>query len=165
MAKNRLRMTVDRVRAATDTIRSLGAGRVLVGIPAANALRTPEPGEDPGVNNALLGYVHQNGSPAKNIPARPFLPEGVRDVQEQIADTLEAAARKQLSGRGEAADVTLHKVGLIAQAGVRKRLVDGPFVPLAPKTLAARRRKGRTGTKPLNDTGQLRNAINYVVEE
>lgn len=158
-------MTLDRVRAATDKIRELGAGRVLVGIPAEHALRKPEPGEDPGVNNALLGYVHQNGSPAKNIPARPFLPEGVREGQERIADVLEGAARNTLAGRGAPADVTLHKVGLIAQAAVRAKITEGPFAPLAPKTLAKRRKKGRTGERPLIDTGQLRNAINYVVQE
>jgi hypothetical protein len=37
------------------------------------------------------------------------------------------------------------------------------FAPLAAATLAARRRKGRTGTKPLIDTGQLRRAITYVL--
>lgn len=156
---------MDRVNQATAKIRELGAGRVLVGIPAENALRKPEPGEPAKVNNALLGYIHQNGSPAKNIPARPFLPEGVRNAQEEIADVLESDIRKTLSGRGGSSDQTLNKVGLIAQAAVRKKITDGPFVPLAPKTLAKRRKKGRTGTKPLIDTAQLRTSINYVVRD
>jgi hypothetical protein len=32
-------------------------------------------------------------------------------------------------------------------------------------TLERRRAKGRTGTKPLIDTGQLRNAITYVLRK
>ena len=134
MATN-LRMTLDRVKAATASIRSLGGSRVLVGIPSETALRKPEPGEPPNVNNAMLGFIHQNGSPARNIPARPFLPEGVSDAQKEIADVLESAARATLAGRGSSTDTALHKVGLIAQAAVRKRITDGPFVPLAPKTL------------------------------
>jgi hypothetical protein len=158
-------MTMDRVGRTTALIRSLGKDRVLVGIPAENALRKPEPGEDPGVNNAMLGFVHENGSPAKNIPARPFLIPGVQDAREEIGKRLESSARATLSGKTTDADRTLNAVGLIAVNAVRKRIVDGPFTPLKPKTLAARRRKGRTGTKPLIDTGQLKGAITYVVRD
>lgn len=165
MAPKTLRMTLDRVKQATDTIRRLGAGRVLVGVPAEKAFRKPEPGEKSQPNNAMLGFIHQNGSPAKNIPARPFLPEGVRSAQKEIADVLESDMRKTLRGNTQASDQTLHKVGLIAQAAVRKKITDGPFAPLKPQTLAKRRAKGRAGTRPLIDTAQLRNSINYVVEE
>jgi hypothetical protein len=35
---------------------------------------------------------------------------------------------------------------------------------LAERTLAARKARGRTGEKPLIDTGQLRNAVTFVVQ-
>lgn len=166
MAPKNLKMTFDHAHRAIDLLRSLGRDRVLVGIPAETAFREPEPGEPPSpVNNAQLGFIHQFGSPAKNIPARPFLPEGVRDVQKPIAVALEDAARKTMAGKGASADQVLHKVGLIAQEGVKKRIKTGPFVSLHPQTLAARRRKGRKGTKPLIDTAQLLNSITYVVRD
>jgi hypothetical protein len=165
MAPRNLKLINDRVGKSLDLIRSLGRDRVLVGIPAENALRKPEPGEPREVNNAMLGFIHENGSPARNIPARPFLVPGVRDARAAIAGQLGSASRATLAGKSTDADRTLHAVGLIAQNAVRKRIVNGPFEPLKPKTLAARRRKGRTGTKPLIDTGQLKNSITYVVRD
>ena len=68
---------------------------------------------------------------------------------------------------------------------MRAKIMDGPFVPLAPATILARLRRGRpgrinssiygrgaiasdehdaaTGMRPLVDTGALRNSINYVI--
>jgi len=165
MAPRNLKVIVDRVGRTQKLIESLGGERVLVGIPAETAFREPEPGEPSQPNNAMLGFIHQFGSPARNIPARPFLPEGVRDAQDQIARVLESSARATLSGQQTDATQALHKVGLIAQEAVKKRIKSGPFVPLHPKTLAARRRKGRTGEKPLIDTAQLLNSVTYVVRD
>jgi hypothetical protein len=136
---------------------------VLVGIPASNAARDPEPGETTAATNALIGYVMEYGSPAKNIPARPFLHPGIADAREGIVVHFKKAAQLALAEKPEEISQELEKVGLIAQASVQKKIVEGPFEPLAPATLAARRARGRTGTAPLNDTGQLRRAITYVV--
>lgn len=164
MRPTNLKMTSDHLGSAMGRLRKLAAGRVLVGVPAEEAFREPDPDEKSQPNNAMLGYIHENGSPAQNIPARPFLIPGVRDARERIASSLESSARKTLAGADGSAEQDLHKVGLIAQAAVRAKITDGPFVPLHPQTLAKRKKKGRTGTKPLIDTGQLRNSINYVVE-
>lgn len=165
MASN-LKMTKDRLGDVLASMRGLAEGAVLVGIPAEDAFRKPEPGEPKDVNNAMLGYVHELGSPAKNIPARPFLIPGVRNAQEKIADLFERDIKRQLGpGGGRDMDQTLHAVGLVAQSAVRAKITDGPFVPLKPQTLSKRRAKGRTGTSPLIDTGQLKNSINYVVKD
>ena len=107
----------------------------------------------------------ENGSPAANIPARPHLIPGVRDAQGQIADVLESGVRGVLAGRDTDTDRILHRVGLTAQAAVRRKIDEGPFAPLSSVTLAKRRKRGRTGVKPLIDTAQYRNAINYVVRD
>lgn len=136
---------------------------VLVGIPAANAARDPEPGESTEATNALLGYVHEYGSPAKNIPARPFLHPGIANARADIETHMKKAGQLALRGKPEQIDQELEKVGLIAQASVQKKITDGPFEPLKPATLAARRARGREGDRPLIDTGQLRRAITYIV--
>jgi hypothetical protein len=136
---------------------------VLVGIPAANAARDPEPGEKAVATNALLGYVHEYGSPAKNIPARPFLHPGIANARADIEVHMKKAGQLALAGKSDEIGQELEKVGLIAQVSVQKKITDGPFEPLKPATLAARRRRGRTGDRPLLDTGQLRRAITYVV--
>ncbi len=136
---------------------------VLVGIPAANAARDQEPGEKTAASNALIGYVMEYGSPAQNIPARPFLHPGVADAREGIQLHMKKAGQLALRGKTDEIGQELEKVGLIAAASVQRKITDGPFEPLKPATLAARRRRGRTGDHPLIDTGQLRRAVTYVV--
>lgn len=136
---------------------------VLVGIPSANAARDPEPGEKTAATNVLLGYVHEYGSPAKNIPPRPFLHPGISDAREEIQKHMKSAGQFALQGKTEKVDQELDKVGLAAREGVVLKITNGQFQELKPATLAARRRKGRTRTKPLIDTGQMRQAITYIV--
>lgn len=138
---------------------------VLVGVPNESPKRKAE-GEAVGpMNNATLAYIHDNGSPAANIPARPFMQPGIASAKERIVSTLLAGAKANIAGNTEAIENALHKTGLIAQAQIRSKINEGIAPELAPRTLAARRARGRTGTKPLIDTGQLRNSINYVIRE
>lgn len=156
----------DRVAEVMAAVRALTTKEVLVGIPDTDAPRTEEEAEakkgEP-INNATIGYINEFGSPAANIPERPHLRPGVEDVRDRIANKLVQGAKKALDGDKEAGAKALEAVGLIAQSAVRKKIEAGPFTPLAPATLANRRARGRTGEKPLQDTGQYRNSITYVV--
>lgn len=152
-------VTIDKVPAIEKAIKDLAATRVMVGIPASKAARR----EKGAINNAALGYIHENGAPEAGIPARPFLIPGVRNAEAQITAHLKAAGEAALSGEAKRSDRELHATGLIAQAAVRAKITAGPFIALARSTLARRRARGRTGTKPLIDSGQLRNAISYVL--
>lgn len=160
-------MTVDQLGRVVKNIKQLADDRVLVGIPSTEAERNPDPadGAVSPYNNAQLGYLHENGSPVANIPARPFLIPGVEEAKPKYTRRLKAAAGAALDGDEQRVDRNLHAAGLETQAAVRGRITEGPFVPLAESTLARRRARGRTGEKPLIDTGQLRNSINYVVEK
>ena len=158
-AKDATKVVLERVKALTKS-------EVLVGIPDANAARTDEEeaakkGEP--ITNAGLGYVHEFGLPEKNIPARPFLVPGVADVKDRVAKVLGTAVKKALSGDHEAGEVALTKVGLIAETSVKSRIDEGPFAPLSPVTLAQRKRRGRTGEKPLIDTAQMQRSVTHVV--
>src|SRR5260364_229664 len=114
---------------------------VLVGIPADAPERQEE--DEPG--NAALGYLHETGSPARNIPARPFLVPGVRSAQKRINRYFEQSASAALDGHMEQVDKALHRAGLAAQNAVRAKKTEGPFKPLAESTLQARARRGRIG--------------------
>lgn len=129
---------------------------VLVGIPAGEQ-------RDDGPTNAEIGYQNEFGSPANNIPARPHLIPGVAAVQDKAVARLTQAASAAATGRMSDAERHLHAAGLIAQNSVRRTLTTAAYRPLSERTLAERRARGRTGTKPLIDTGQYRNAITYVV--
>ena len=129
---------------------------VLVGVPAGEQ-------RDDGPTNAEIGYQNEFGSPANNIPARPHLLPGVAAVQDKAAARLTQAASAAAAGRMSDAERHLHAAGLIAQNSVRRTLTTAAYRPLSERTLAERRARGRTGTRPLIDTGQYRNAITYVV--
>ena len=131
---------------------------VLVGIPAGEQ-------RDDGPTNAEIGYQNEFGSPAQNIPARPHLIPGVAAVQDKAVARLTQAASAAATGRMSDAERHLHAAGLIAQSSVRRTLTTAAYRPLSERTLAERRARGRTGTKPLIDTGQYRNSITYVVRD
>ena len=145
--------------ALPDLLRRLAAVAqrdVLVGVPAGEA-------RDDGPTNAEIGYQNEFGSPANNIPARPHLLPGVAAVQDKVAARLTQAADAAASGRVSDAERHLHAAGLLAQNSVRRTLTTTAYRPLSERTLAERRARGRTGTKPLIDTGQYRRAITYIV--
>ncbi|MGR7993838.1 hypothetical protein [Xanthobacter sp. ZOL 2024] len=147
-----------------SALRGLTHNEALVGIPAENAGREPEPGEEkPPLNNAEIGYLMEFGG--KNIPARSHLRPAIEGAKSDLAKALGSGVRSVLSGKPDAADKALHTAGMIGQNAVRNKITEGPFLPLAPLTLAKRKAKGRTGEKPLIDTGAYRNSQTYVVRK
>ena len=161
MAKKNPALEIDLVPGLLKKMKKLTSQEVLVGIPGEEG---PREDGDP-MNNATLGYLHENGSPANNIPPRPFLVTGVTGAMKAIVPELAKAANKSIDGDVRAVHKGLDRVGMIAQNAVKRKITTGPFIALKESTLLARRRKGYKGTKPLIRTGQLRNAITYVLKE
>jgi len=158
-------MTKDVMKEFRERIKYLAEQGVLVGIPEEKTSRTPEPGEKAGITNAAVGYLAEHGSPAQNIPQRAFLVPGVQDASSKAANYLGQAGRLALSGDRGSADKAFHAAGLVSASSVKAKISSGPFKKLADATLAARRRRGRTGTKPLQDTDQLLNSVTYVMRK
>ena len=149
----------------TKAMSTLEKNQVLVGIPAEKAPRTAAEAKKSGakINNAAIGYIHNFGMPSKNIPQRQFLEPGIKNADDAISVRMAKAGQGALDGKEEEVLNNMNAVGVIAASSVKSKITAGPFVPLGESTLAARRRRGRTGTKPLIDTGQLRNSISYVI--
>lgn len=131
--------------------------------------------KDGGPPNSLLGWVHERGSPAANIPARPFLRPGIEDAKDEIKDGLKAAMRAALANDVDGMNAELEKTGMIAVSSVKSKMREGPFEPLKPDTIRSRNRsRGTKGKrenetqgrniKPLINTGALRDAIDFYVE-
>ena len=155
-----LQMTVNTVPQLMAALDALENREVLVGVPEDKDARN-----DGEMTNAQIAAINNFGSPAQNIPAREFMESGVNDVRDRVERGLVKAGGAALDGNMDALDRGLEAVGLIAATSIKKRISTGPFAPLAPSTLAARRSRGRSGTKPLQDTGALRNSISYVVRK
>lgn len=161
------KVTKDDTKKVLAAIRRLSAERVLVGIPDKTAGRE-DPNSGQPISNAVIGYIQERGSPAANIPARPHLVPGVESILPKVTATYRSAGRAALSGDAEALNTAHQRVGLIAQNAVRRRITEGPFIPLSPVTLHNRKTRKvapRLGEKPLIDTGQYRRSITFVVRQ
>lgn len=183
---SRVIITKNNVNSVIAAITKLTRKQVLIGIPDANTSRQ----QTGPVTNADLGYIHEFGSPAANIPARPFLIPGVRKSLPQVMPHLYGACAAAIDGKSAVADKELVAAGLIAELSAKREINTGNFIPLKPETVAWRylqrntktRRpneerylklidqgmspadaQSATGIKPLINTGQLRNAITSVV--
>jgi hypothetical protein len=158
-----------------EAIEKLTSQEVLVGIPHG------ETRED-GMTNAELGYLHENGSPSQNIPARPVLVPALERVQGQTADLLVKAAHAALDGNPSKVDANLKRAGMVALRSVRLYFVEGTFAPLSLATIRARANRGRSGAKkylkqikagppeaglvrPLIDTAQFRKSTTYIIKK
>lgn len=152
----------DELRSVLGAIKRATRENLLVGIPYYHTAR---PGDVTGISNADLGYIHEFGAPAANIPARPALVPGVLSATKQATALMADGMSNEMAGQRGAAHISLHKAGLVAVNYVRQTITDGVSPALSEVTIERRLEKGRTGTTPLLDTGQYRNAFTYVIRK
>lgn len=145
---------------AQALVRELGK-RVVIGIPG-DSMHAAEKGEAP-ISNAVLGYRFEHGDPETNLPARPHLVPGVESIRDQAHARYQAGLKAAFLGDLAAPEKALHAIGILAVNAVQAQITEGAFAPLAERTIRGRLRRGRTGTKPLLDTGQYRRSFQYVV--
>lgn len=185
MARSRF-VVKDHTQDVLASLEELAASRVLVGIPEEKAPREDE--EDGGpINNAALGYIHENGSPSQNIPARPWLIPGADLAKPKVAKYLSKAAVGALEGDRGKMMSGLHSAGITARDEVMHYLNTADFPPLADSTLRARAQRSGSAVaaaarrelasramgnppgigeaRPLIETGQMRDAITYVITD
>lgn len=182
--KQALKVKVDNLKDLKASMLELTKREVLVGFPEDTTNRDPSAEEPEGITNAALGYIHDHGMPEQNIPARPFMIPGMNEAVPAVTTALGNMAKQALSSKGTYnVDAGYHKVGLKAQFALRRKINEGIPPPLSEVTLRRRAAKGRKGAKaelenrakgeapstqlakPLIDTGQLRNALNYVIRD
>lgn len=179
-----LKVSASSVDELREMLEMLSRKEVLVGFPEDTTARDDDSESKQDITNAALGYIHDTGMPEQNIPARPFMIPGMEDAKEAVTSQLTAIARAVLQRRGVGAiEAGFERVGLRVQSALRRKINEGIPPPLSEWTLRDRARRGRKGAmwelawraagapagtelaKPLIDTGQLRNAINYVVRD
>jgi hypothetical protein len=171
----RLTVLADGAADLEKAVRQLSSIRVAVGIPAeeerggggGSTTRTGSP-----MTNAVLGYLFEMGSPATNMPARPWLGPGVRESQGRWLPFLQQAGEAAARGDLTAMNKAFNAAGLAAVAAVKSYIQAKIPPPLAPSTIRGRfRRRGLPvpadlsdeDITPLVDTGQFINSISYVV--
>lgn len=156
-----LTVTKDFTENFKDIVKGFKRDAVLVGIPAEDSTRTG----DEQVNNATLLALNNFGSAANNIPARPVMALGIAAARDAIAEEFKNAARGALSGGLSVLAIYYNRAGIIAANSIKKVInAQEGFAPPSESTLATREAHGFKGTKALVVTGQMRNAITYVVK-
>lgn len=125
----------------------------------------------------LLG-IHSHGSPIMRIPPRPVVQpalaqEGLRsEMGDKLAEACEAAFAGDLAGTEKG----LEEAGQRGADGIREYIDRGIPPPNSPVTLSggwiynrvARKGvpvKGKSGSTPLVDTGQLRDEFDFEITE
>ena len=151
--QRRMEITHDRVDEVFRAVARLDSHAVYIGFPGETQSRS-----EGGINNPTLAYIHEHGAPGANIPARPFLEPGVENARDDILRAFEAAVRRALGGDRTALTNMLDLAGVIGVRAVQDKIMAGPFAPLQPRTIARKK-----SSRPLIDTGQLRQAVTYVV--
>lgn len=141
-------------------VNKLAKNTLLVGIPENDEGNA----DSKRPTNAMIGYINEKGSPAMNIPARPFLEPSLYEAKDEIANimrpTFQDVHIKQKKG-------TLDEAGMLAVSKVKNWIREQKgFAPISPKTFEARQRRrknGQAGDKALIDTANFINSITYVV--
>lgn len=157
-----MKVTSDFTKTFNNTIAKFKRDAVLVGIPEQDNSR-----EDGDIGNAAILAINHFGSESAHIPPRPVLTIGIKNAQDDIADQFEICAKESLTKGPSALETYYNRIGTIAANSCKRVINDQDGLkPPSPATLRARQyltKAGFKGTKALLVTGQLRNAITYVV--
>ena len=146
-----------------------------VGIPEKNSGAGRD---DKGINNVQLAYIHSQGSALMGIPARPFIEPAIEleENKEKIARQFKQAFLAALKADRDGARVALNKAGMQAEKAVKTYIGSDALAPNAPITIHGGWMmnkkshkpfyvKGKGNRPPLINTGNLRMAVTYVIEE
>lgn len=178
-----VKKVIDKELDIINSAQSIANKDVLVGVPEETSSRGGK------ITNAQLAFIHSNGSPIKNIPARPFVQPGIEKNRDLIANECGQAITSALQGNNTQLENHLKKAGMIGQNAARDIFTENNWTPLAPATIEARARrkykisefktaKGKASNQlklkkyiangsfnPLVDTGDLRKSVTYVVRD
>lgn len=113
---------------------------------------------------ATMNYGRQPGTTLDGhsygpIPARPFMTFAQEIWKETLPKVLERFVPMVLRGT-MTIDALLSRLGEAAKNSVQQAIMEGNYVPLSPKTVAA---KG--SDKPLFDTGTMVGSVTYEVRK
>ena len=130
-----------------------------------------------GRSRFLLG-IHTHGSPVMRIPPRPVVKPALsqESLHAEMADKLAEACEAAMNGDLSGTEQGLKDAGQRGADGIREYIDRGIPPPNSPVTLSggwiynrvAKKGvlvKGKSGSTPLVDTGQLRDEFDYEIME
>lgn len=103
------------------------------------------------------GFFNEFGT--KDIPERPFMRLGVKDARAELRPNMHRAAKAVMNGSTSMRQA-LGKFGVVGQGSIQDSITKLSDPPNAPSTIA---QKG--SSNPLIDTGEMRAAITWEIDE
>lgn len=94
----------------------------------------------------------------ENMPSRPFIRKSVDENESKINSFLQSTKGELVNG--ESAEQILKEIGLFHKGLMQEKITDGSYEPNAESTI---RKKG--SSKPLIDSGRMRQSVNYVIRK
>lgn len=132
-----------------EQLKASGEKAVYVGFPAE--FNENVDGSD-NFNLASLAAVLEFGN--ERIPSRPFLRQTLAENQEKYTTLF-----VKLFESGVSIEQIYEQIALIAQGDVQQNIVNGKWTANAPSTI-----KRKKSSKPLIDTGKLRQSVRGIVK-
>ncbi len=108
---------------------------------------------------AEIGTIHEFGAPKFNIPRRPWLSQSVRRNQRRWRTFLIDRLGDLLTGRTFGRRI-FSELGVDMERSIKRIFTEGSFKALDPETI-----KAKGSSRPLIDTGILRNSIGWALED
>jgi hypothetical protein len=120
-------------------------------------------GSKGGVSIAQYAAYNEFGVPGKKkkwrIPPRPFIRGGEENEEGKIKATHERLFKQVASGK-MSAEKKKKRLGQFAQDGIKRFIMSGNFEPNAEATVQRKK-----SSRPLIDTGTMRNSVRYQVKK
>ena len=109
---------------------------------------------------SIAAYAIHNeyGAPKANIPSRPFLRTSTDNNQAKYSRILARAYSNMLATGQNDWTNTLNQLGVRARTDVIRNIMQGSWTPNREGTI-----KAKKSTRPLVDTGAMRNAIEWAI--
>lgn len=139
-------------------LRGLKSYAALVGIPSTAPRPVDKETKKPlAVNMATLALIHERGSAANNVPARPFMKQTRQRAEGRFSRLLRRIYSQVIHGKVDP-QKGLARLGVAYEGEMKNTFTMGQFTPNKPATI---KRKG--SSRPLIDTGHMRQSITSKV--
>lgn len=148
-AKVKDRMTPDGIK-FQKMLKELADKEVRIGFQHGKA--TEEDGTD------ICDVAAWNELGTVNMPSRPFLRKSVDENEGKINSFLKSKKKDLI--RGVSAEQVLKEIGIFQKDLIQEKITDGSFAPNAESTV-----KKKGSSKPLIDTGRMRQSVNYEIKQ
>ena len=112
--------------------------------------------EEDGTDMCDVAAFNELGT--DHIPARPFIRQSVDDNESKINSFLKEEVKD--FAQGKSAEQILKEIGIFQKDLMQDKITSGSFAPNAESTI-----KKKGSSKPLVDTGRMRQSVNYVIQK